>query len=279
MKAKLWLLNQLFLKFDIVIICSPNLANTLLSFLALSSKRISGIFEGCSKSLKIATFFLSYVEWHHYGERYQITLLKLLENIGIPYDHNENVKNSFPIVRHNFYFSSKLKSKKLCGIGISASNKFKSLSLNQINSLIEKLINIEDLIFVLIGTEADFFIAKKICEHFPRNRIINSAGKIPLQNLGSFMTCLDCFVGVDSGATYVADAVNIPTISIMGPASPNDQRPLGENSIIIKNNEVCSPCTYTYKTVNKCHLGTSDCIRKLDLHKVANTIQTIIFSK
>ena len=279
LKAKFWLWSRLLLNFDIVIICSPNITNILISFLALCPKRISAIFNECSKTLKYATFFLNYTERHYYGERYQSSLMKSLEFIGVPYNFNENLKNSFPFVEHNFYLLTKHKNKNLVGIGISASNKFKSLSFEQINKLIENLIKINDLVVVLVGTSADFPEAKKIYQRYPRGRIINSVGKIPLESLGSFMHNLQCYVGVDSGATYVADAVGIPVISIMGPASANDQKPLGLNSIIIESNEICSPCTFTYKTVNRCHLGTNDCIRKLDLYKIANLIQTILSSK
>ena len=132
---------------------------------------------------------------------------------------------------------------------------------------------LKDLIIVLIGTNQDAETARKICKLLPKGRVIDSTGKIPLTELGDFMRGFNCFVGVDSGATYIADAVGVPVIDIMGPASSADQKPIGINAIVINSNEPCAPCSSTFYAPKSCHLNTLACIKKIDFDEIFELIK------
>lgn len=50
----------------------------------------------------------------------------------------------------------------------------------------------------------------------------DTTGQWALVELPVLLGALDCFVGVDSGATYMADALGVPVVD--GPADADDQQ-------------------------------------------------------
>ena len=277
--SKLKFFLKLFMRFDAVIILSPNLIYFLATFWALIPIRISVLSHKCSRSLKLASSFLTHTEWHIPGVRYQISALKALESLGIIFNEEEKINNYFPLANCDFKLKLPEKNQFLVGIGVSAGSKFKSFSFEQVIVLSSKLIAIKNLTIVLVGTSEDSAIAKKICESLPGDRVFDATGKVLLIELGTFMQNFNCFVGVDSGATYIADAVGVPVIDIMGPASSADQKPIGINAIVINSNEPCAPCSSTFYAPKSCHLNTLACIKKIDFDEIFELIKKIILYK
>ena len=93
------------------------------------------------------------------------------------------------------------------------------------------------------------------------------------------MRNFDCFISVDSGAVYVADAVGVPVIDFMGPANSREQRPIGSKAIILNSPEPCVPCSSTFNAPNTCHLGTRACVKNMDTEVIFQSVKKIIFSE
>lgn len=65
----------------------------------------------------------------------------------------------------------------------------------------------------------------------------------PLEHLPAIFRCCSVFIGLDSGAVHIADAVGVPTVVLFGPADPERVKPFSDNSsIIIKEGYWCRPC-------------------------------------
>ncbi len=73
--------------------------------------------------------------------------------------------------------------------------------------------------FVILGDEASRIHAKGLAEHFPVAVSI-AAGTMSLRHSAALMSCLDMYVGVDTGPTHIAGALGIPMVSMYHCAYP-----------------------------------------------------------
>ena len=89
----------------------------------------------------------------------------------------------------------------------------KALDGVQQHRLLEGLLSRTSASVILIGTEADRSAAAALCSAFGDSRLMDTTGQWSLADLPALLAQLDCFVGVDSGATYIADAVGVPVFS------------------------------------------------------------------
>ncbi len=104
------------------------------------------------------------------------------------------------------------------------------------------------------------------------SRIMNAAGMLSLQELPALIKRLSLYVGVDSGITYLADALDIPVIDIMGPADPEDQRPTGRKAQIIRTELPCAPCSHAFRAPYHCKIKTRACVVNLQAADVLKRI-------
>ena len=80
---------------------------------------------------------------------------------------------------------------------------------------------------------------------------------------------LALFVGVDSGLTYMADALGIPLVSVAGPADMQDARPLGRHATILKRDLPCAPCSHYFRAPYACRIGTRECIKDITAEEIS----------
>ena len=82
-------------------------------------------------------------------------------------------------------------------------------------------------------------------------------------------------LNVDSGLGHIASCLNIPTVTIFGPANPKRVTPYGDKSYVIKSNHPCSPC-YQYpfhQTNDKIHCSTMECMKQIDEEMVIRAVE------
>jgi ADP-heptose:LPS heptosyltransferase len=122
-----------------------------------------------------------------------------------------------------------------------------------------------DAYIVLIGSEHEIKAADAVLQTaVKKDRVINVAGKLRLNELPALVEKLSLFVGVDTGITYMADALSIPLIDIAGPSDMKDQRPTGKNALIIQKSDLpCVPCSHTFKSPYYCKINTRGCIESV----------------
>lgn len=148
------------------------------------------------------------------------------------------------------------------GIGISSANKLKEISTNKIIDLIRILDRAAKIKIILIGASSDKDKAIKILNG--TQDVTDTTGEYFLSSIPYLMKKIHLFIGVDSGLTYIADAVKTPVISISGPCNMSETKPLGSNSAIIQNLSLsCMPCSYIHNTAKACRLGTVECIETI----------------
>lgn len=278
--GKRWLLGQLTEGYDGVLVLSPNLTTMLVPFWVGVPQRVSVLPDRRLGSARLAWPFLTHGEPHVAGRLFRETALLSLSGLGVVVDAavlalpNELARSASGETQRQGRLASR--SGPFVGLGLGAGNRMKALAPAQLTELAGAIISQTAATLVLIGTADDQLAAGELLAVLPAGRVIDTTGQWSLADLPSLLAGLDCFVGVDSGATYMADALGVPVVDFMGPADAADQRPIGTQAVVIRSDEPCAPCSHAFDAPYRCHLGTRACIAKAPLASLAESVGRLL---
>ncbi len=281
--GKRWLLGVIAEGYDGVLILSPNLTNLLVPFWAGVPKRVSVLADRRQGSVRLAWPFLTHGEAHRGGQLFRETALRALAGFGVAIDADLlSLPNELPVSdagEARFRALLANRARPLVGLGLGAGNRMKALDATQLEELARQIISRTPATLLLIGTEVDRAAAEALCTKLPVGRVIDTTGQWPLGDLPALLGALDCFVGVDSGATYVADAMGVPVVDFMGPADADDQRPVGPQAVVVRSEEPCAPCSHAFDAPYACRLGTRACVAHTPVARLVDAVTDILQQK
>lgn len=102
--------------------------------------------------------------------------------------------------------------------------------------------------------------------------IANFSGRTSIAETGKILSQLDLFVTTDTGCMHIADALDVPLISLFGPTITNKNAPVGKRSYFMKSAILCAPCQYTAR-FSTCRNYL--CMRLITPDDVAETIREL----
>lgn len=263
--------------YDAAICLNPNVPFALALFWGLVPIRLSVMPNFTGLTFKLASVFYTYLEKHVSGRLVVETYLKMLRAIGI--ESNNISKEVYKSTDADQKAQEVLGgiNNPLIGIAVSSGNKLKELGTEKIVSLVDMLLDEMDLYIVLIGSDQDKSVARIISEMvIKKDKVIDAAGKLRLKELPALIERLSLFIGVDTGITYMADALSIPLVNIAGPADMEDQRPTGDKVVIIQKQLPCVPCSHAFKAPYDCKNGSRACIISVPVDDVVGAAQKLI---
>lgn len=277
--GRLWLYRLLRTGgFDTTICISPNLAFMTIPLIAGVRHRACILPNRSGRSYRLAAPMLTVREVHRQGRMMVETGMALLHQLGV--DGPLPVKEIAPAPGAAERISTvlpTLHANVLIGVGVSSGNKLKELGQAKLTALVHALLELnENAQIVLVGTAGDRTLASAVRSATKPERVIDTTGLVPLEDLAALIDRLSAFVGVDSGITYLADARGIPVVDIMGPADPEDQRPTGKNAIVIHSALPCAPCSHAFSAPYLCAIKTRACIANTDITSVATAVRKIL---
>lgn len=246
---------------DTVIFLNPNLTFLLASYWCGIKRRLVVLPFLMGTTLRLASRFMTAVELQQPGELVHRAQQRVLGRIGAgmpSFLHTAYESGVAPLLLNN--------DQLWIGLGVSASNKLKELGQEKLTQIIDSLLAQTSYSLVLIGGDADRNLAQQLISH--PIRIKDSTGQIALAELPQFLKQLSLYIGVDSGITYLADAVGVPVVSIIGPVDSREQGPMGKFVEIIQRDEPCAPCSRVFRTVSTCKVGTRACIQNIAVHDI-----------
>ncbi|MBW1670299.1 MAG: glycosyltransferase family 9 protein [Deltaproteobacteria bacterium] len=149
---------------------------------------------------------------------------------------------------------------KRIGFQISASRPYKTWPHGHFSELGKRLLtDSEDVNIILFGGPGDEKTGKEIAEGITTDpgqkpRIINLAGRLPLEKLPAALKGLDLFITNDTGPFHVAVALKTPTISLFVPSTVRHTGPYQDLEIhqVIRKPRPCSPCIQKYCNDSNC---------------------------
>ena len=102
-----------------------------------------------------------------------------------------------------------------------------------------------------------------------KNPNIIHAVDLPFNQVAGILQRCDVLVTNDSGLMHLASFLKVPVIAIFGPTHPGlGFSPLGQDSLVIKVNEKCSPCSLHGK--RKCYKKERYCMDRISPEQVAD---------
>lgn len=115
----------------------------------------------------------------------------------------------------------------------------------------------------------------------PKDKLVKGAvdfrGKMPLLELAAFLSNCAAFVGLDSGVSYMADAMKISTIVIQGSTHPTTSGPYSDRVV----NLFVKDTGYADCQVVRCHSNCrheKNCIEKISVDEVLSAINVAVDS-
>ena len=265
-------------KYDAGICLNPNIPFAIALFWSLVPIRLSVMPDFSGFTFKLASVFFTHLEKHIKGKMVIETYMQMLKAIGISSgDISKEVyksKNANSIAEQIIGNINK----PLIGIAVSSGNKLKELGTDKIASIVNMILNDIDAFIVLIGSEQEIMTADIVLETVrKKDRVINAAGKLHLKELPALIGRLSLFIGVDTGITYMADALSIPLINIAGPSDMKDQRHTGKNAVIIQKSDLpCVPCSHTFKSPYYCKINTRGCIESVSPEEIFHAAKKLL---
>lgn len=264
-------------RFDHCIVLSPNVAFFILPLWAGIPRRAAILPNFISGSLERCVRFLTDSERHRSGHLVLDTELALLQRLGCrQLLRRKSLPNPAEATAHVAAWLTGRRAPRL-GLGVSSGNKLKALSAEQLARLCRRLLDALPHDLVLIGTAEDRANAAEIRGRCGDTlRLIDATGVFALDELPALLSALDGYFGVDSGVTYIADAVDLPTLDLHGPANPDDQRPTGARAISIAAELPCAPCAHVFRAPYHCQRGDRACVSQVNLDHLAGRLQALL---
>lgn len=264
-------------RYDIAICLNPNVPCALATFLGLVPVRISVMPNFSGVTFKLASGFYTHLEKHISGRLVLETYMQMLKAIGI--ESNDISKEVYKSENADKKAQQILReiNKSTIGLAVSSGNKLKELGTEKIAMLANMLLESMDIYLVFIGSRQDRNTADAVLNLIgKKDRIIAAAGKFSLKELPALIERLTLFIGVDTGITYMADALSIPVIDIAGPSNMEDQRPTGNNVIIIQKQLPCVPCSHAFNSPYYCRTNTRKCIEMIKAEDILNAAEKLV---
>lgn len=151
---------------------------------------------------------------------------------------------------------------RVFALGIGAGNRFKALSLEKLSALARDVHHEFHAHIFLIGNSSEFEQGEHVRSALNSPHwLTNLAGICSLNELPFILRRCQMYLGVDSGITYLADAVGVCVVSMVGPTDYLEQRPLNPCAQFIVERPSCYPCSRVYRTKSHCARGDVACLK------------------
>ena len=163
------------------------------------------------------------------------------------------------------------------GVGVGAGSKLKALGPEMLGNILAGLFEARpDSVPVLIGTSGDRELAKGLIAQFPDRLILNACGYFALDEMPALLQRVDAYLGVDSGITYMADALGSPLVSVAGPCNMQETRPTGPNAVVIQKFPPCAPCAHIFRAPYRCATGDLACLHSIQADGVVDALCNLL---
>jgi ADP-heptose:LPS heptosyltransferase len=171
---------------------------------------------------------------------------ELLREAGFSVSNKNNklfFPDSCPEVEDFFRINS-LASKIIFGTVISSGKDYKIWPKDHWIRLMQKINAEYQPVFLIFGLEEEREYLEQIRQEVGGESYLILSKNLDILPYYLKKCCL--FIGVDTGLLYIADALSIPVVDILGPCDDNNQRP-ENNYRLVTDRKICRPqCKMLY---------------------------------
>lgn len=163
----------------------------------------------------------------------------------------------------------------LIGISVSAGIEETQWSISRFAELADRLIEELGAKIIFIGSKNE---RSRIVQtqSLMKNQAIDSSSYFVLRELAALMKNFKLFISVDSGPVYIAEAMRVPIVDIMGPSDYQEQSPSGP-SVVIKTVH-CKPCLHVFSGSPDpfCKDKSFRCLNEVTVNEVFSAAKNLI---
>lgn len=234
--------------FNYSINLSATSVNTCLTLWSLIDNRIKTIVEKPPITERLTDWMSNHkllYKNHTYLPLHHTKLLRFMDIID-PVDKKEVFTSEIAENKSRVWRESFPKYIKIVGLSITAGNKIKELGDDKFEVLIRQLLEIENIMVCCIGSKSDKGRIEALIKKV-NNRNLVQATDFNLEELPSLIKEFSLYIAVDTGPIYIAHAMGVPLIDIIGPVDPNEQPPQDAISIRILPRGNIAPSSFVFK--------------------------------
>jgi len=224
-------------RFDAVVSLTNNPFNNLVALYSFAPVRVKTVVSFRSKAERATDCFNNKTLEYKTGEFLQDHYIRLLSFLDIPFA--PPVKEAFvtpagekkadEFLREHGIAQAPL----IVGMSMSAGHTTKEWPREYFAELVTKLVETKKAKVIFIDSPANRPRIEEMLASVPaevKNSVI-IATTFTLAELPSIIKRFHAFISVDTGPIYIAHALKVPVIDIIGPVHPHDQPPEDERSV------------------------------------------------
>lgn len=250
-----------FMSFDTFICLIPSAAQLTAASWAAMPRRYTVLPDVSVRSYAWLAPLMTQTVIHQTGTNFVGTQLRLLAPLGVQGDSANRELTVSSAARSDADALIIDNALKWIGLAIGSGQGIKAIQPAVLKGVVQGLLSNSSRGVVLIGGEKERLLAQTLLSDIaPDARCLNAVDRFPLDKLPGLLQKLSVFIGVDSGVTYMADALNIPLVYLPGPASPSDQGPIRARRITLQKAIDCAPCSRVFVTPSRCVANNHACI-------------------
>lgn len=237
-------------RFDYVISLPVNPLHNLIAFYSFAPHRIKTIRNERSLIEFLTDWWNNHTLLYRDHTFLPAHYMRLLESIGI-YEQ-EIVKEIFPAPEGDAQACAFFEKRGVAsgdftvGMSITAGNKIKEWGDEKFAEIAQKLQEKYRAKIIFVGGMDDLPRIQRVISKLDARAAFPLAG-IPLDLLPSFVKRFCLFIAVDTGPIYIAHALGVPLIDIVGPVDWREQPPEDEKSILVKPPPHINPSSFVFK--------------------------------
>jgi ADP-heptose:LPS heptosyltransferase len=125
----------------------------------------------------------------------------------------------------------------------------------------------DDIRIVITGTRSEAQDAQSIVEHVRSPRCVALAGETTFPELLALYSMSSVMITNDSGPAHFAAMLELPTVVLFGPETPQLYAPLGRSAQVLYAGFACSPCVSVYNQ-KRSPCGRSLCLEAIPVGRV-----------
>lgn len=138
-------------------------------------------------------------------------------------------------------------------------------------NLTDYLIKNYPLEVIFTGTISEKREIDRITELMEEKPIV-AAGEFSIRELACLYKRARLFIGTDTGAMHIAEAVGLPSLIMFGPQDPRRWGPKSQTNYIIYKHLDCSPCP------QRCRWKRNICLEKIKVDEVMEAVGKMLLS-
>ena len=261
--------------YDTALCLNPGAAQLTAMCWAALPRRMSVLPDIRSRSYRLLAPLLSHRAWHERGKSFLHTQLRLVSTAEDARASPRRLQASaVSLTKAVAYLpASQLRT---VGIAIGSGRKIKTLPFELLREVVQTLLLDESLRVVLIGVASDGEQAQRLLALCPTSRLIDATGRFALADIPGLLLQLQVFLGVDSGLTYLAQALGVRVVCVVGPVDMGETGLQGPGVRLIDHKPPCAPCSWVFATTQRCQQARQSCLQDLGAASIVAAVQDFL---